>query len=629
MSEAPQKDDPQPWRCGEPYRYPLPSEKGNPWETLLDSLLEQDRTQCDAWNDEVQNLLIFAGLFSAVLTAFVIESYKALQPDPNDQIITLLAQISANTQGPPGNLSQALPSRPALADAFTPSESSIRINAFWFTSLVLSITTALIGIVSLQWIREHKKYPGRISPRDKFALLNMRNEAMKRWYVPEIFSTLPLLLQLALLLFLAGLVDFILPFGTKVATPVIVIAGCPVLFLAFTTILPGLQVFAFLAPISNADKDVPAQCPYKSPQSYVFRRLISLSERLFPAYNALARVIHFVFSDLPARAVKIFSGEYVGPQRTVRQGSISRFISKAWNSKGWMDYDLHWLALRDAYAKCIVHGKAGVGAVDQSQSARVGPVYDATRGLQSISSSNADGRATLVYTLYQCISELSSVIVSKKSPLMMRLGLDIPLHQEYNRYFQALLSRGGVGTLLGFCRTLTYQVDAEELGAPALDLMHDENCLMFLVEVQQPSSDPLVGRHMAELHIRLMHSLYSETPVLFDPNNLVLSLDYHQHILQSIYDWPLYIFNDDFLNQALYAKETLLLASRPENGRNDISSLYSFLPILKAYLQLRGTPELVPQFEVPVDLSAQWWDELLRQESILPNTHLPDEKIED
>ncbi|KAF9484085.1 hypothetical protein BDN70DRAFT_826282 [Pholiota conissans] len=72
---------------------------------LLKPEMEADKIQCDAWKDEVQTLLIFAGLF-AVVTAFVIESYKFLLPDPNDTIISLLTQIANapnNSSSPPLN----------------------------------------------------------------------------------------------------------------------------------------------------------------------------------------------------------------------------------------------------------------------------------------------------------------------------------------------------------------------------------------------------------------------------------------------------------------------------------------------------------------------------------------------
>ncbi|KAF8898110.1 hypothetical protein CPB84DRAFT_1633457, partial [Gymnopilus junonius] len=139
------------------------------WEKLLNPLLEKDRVQCEAWKDEVQNLLIFAGLFSAVLSAFVVVSYPTLQPDQNETMISLLARIATRLDNPLNATLSADPVNPALFSN-APTPSSIRINAFWFISLVLSLTAALIGIISLQWLREHQQYPSSIPARQKFAL---------------------------------------------------------------------------------------------------------------------------------------------------------------------------------------------------------------------------------------------------------------------------------------------------------------------------------------------------------------------------------------------------------------------------------------------------------------------------
>ncbi|KIM36337.1 hypothetical protein M413DRAFT_33824, partial [Hebeloma cylindrosporum] len=101
------------------------------------------------WTEEVQNLLIFAGLFSAVVTSFVVESSKDLQPDSNTLLLSHIATLIDNaTKGTVSNVPQI---------QFSPSPSSYRINALWFASLVLSLATVLVGIVSLQWIREHQQ----------------------------------------------------------------------------------------------------------------------------------------------------------------------------------------------------------------------------------------------------------------------------------------------------------------------------------------------------------------------------------------------------------------------------------------------------------------------------------------
>ncbi|KAF8164663.1 hypothetical protein BJ912DRAFT_863622, partial [Pholiota molesta] len=160
-----------------------------------------DTTRCAAWKDEVSTLLIFAGLFSAVVTAFVIESYKFLQPGPNDAVVGLLFHIA-------NSLNNTTPFPPAVSPAsiatpFSQTSSSVRINILWFISLILSLTIVLVGTISLQWLREHQSYPD-VSSKEKLAIFHMRAEALDVWFVPQIFSALPVLLQVALALFLGG-----------------------------------------------------------------------------------------------------------------------------------------------------------------------------------------------------------------------------------------------------------------------------------------------------------------------------------------------------------------------------------------------------------------------------------------
>ncbi|KAF8160169.1 hypothetical protein BJ912DRAFT_865990 [Pholiota molesta] len=121
------------------FKHAPPKPDGDPWEILLKPKLEADTVRCDAWKDEVQNLLIFAGLFSAVVTAFVIESYKFLQPGLNDAVVGLLFQIANslnNTSSFPPSVDPA-----SISTPLSPTSSSIRLNVFFFLSLILSLTT--------------------------------------------------------------------------------------------------------------------------------------------------------------------------------------------------------------------------------------------------------------------------------------------------------------------------------------------------------------------------------------------------------------------------------------------------------------------------------------------------------
>ncbi|THG92464.1 hypothetical protein EW026_g8447 [Hermanssonia centrifuga] len=71
-----------------------PTEKPDGWKVLLGAMEQSDQKTLDRWKAEMDNLLIFAGLLSAVVTAFTVESYQWLRDDPAATSVVLLAQIS-------------------------------------------------------------------------------------------------------------------------------------------------------------------------------------------------------------------------------------------------------------------------------------------------------------------------------------------------------------------------------------------------------------------------------------------------------------------------------------------------------------------------------------------------------
>jgi len=43
-------------------RFPIPSHEDNEWAVCLEPLITEDRLRCEAWREEVQNILIFVGI---------------------------------------------------------------------------------------------------------------------------------------------------------------------------------------------------------------------------------------------------------------------------------------------------------------------------------------------------------------------------------------------------------------------------------------------------------------------------------------------------------------------------------------------------------------------------------------
>ncbi|KAF8877865.1 hypothetical protein BD779DRAFT_1230183 [Infundibulicybe gibba] len=193
------------WRSGQPPHYKLP-ESGNHWKECKDRADQFDRDFRVEWNSEIDSLPTFAGLFSAVVTAFTIESYKWLQPNPQDMSNQILLNISAQL----GNRNITISPSPP----FTPSTSSIRINIFWFLSLTFSVLAGLLGIACKQWLRRYKRDVPLPYERD-LALRQFQYEGFMQWGPVDILSALPMLLEFGVFLFFIGLVDFLQSLNMK------------------------------------------------------------------------------------------------------------------------------------------------------------------------------------------------------------------------------------------------------------------------------------------------------------------------------------------------------------------------------------------------------------------------------
>ncbi|KAF8643953.1 hypothetical protein AX16_008758 [Volvariella volvacea WC 439] len=108
---------------------------------------------------------------------------------------------------------------------------------------------------------------------------------------------LPVLLQLAVIFFFAGVIDLLWHLHPVVAAIVTAIVGAMMFFLLFTTVAPTLH---FFASYSFEDSHLPAPCPYKSPQAWSLCRMMQSLERISMSLDELLRikVFHSLFALL-------------------------------------------------------------------------------------------------------------------------------------------------------------------------------------------------------------------------------------------------------------------------------------------------------------------------------------------
>ncbi|EIM83824.1 uncharacterized protein STEHIDRAFT_62332 [Stereum hirsutum FP-91666 SS1] len=91
----------------------------------------------DRWKSTLDTLLIFIALFSAIVTTFYIQSSNGLSPDAafeTNQLLATLTDVVILLSGI--NSSQLSLPAPVASE---PEASTLRLNFYWSTSIVLSV----------------------------------------------------------------------------------------------------------------------------------------------------------------------------------------------------------------------------------------------------------------------------------------------------------------------------------------------------------------------------------------------------------------------------------------------------------------------------------------------------------
>ncbi|RXW20260.1 hypothetical protein EST38_g5606 [Candolleomyces aberdarensis] len=192
---------------------------------------EYDKGIIGKWHRNLDTWLVFAALFSAVITALLVESSGIPNVDEN------------------------------------PRSRIIIVNSFWVCSLILSLNSVMLTILVKQWLAEYTWDVGTavLSPEQTFTLRQMRFAVLQKWRVPTIIDYLPLQLLAALVLFYGGLITFLTTMHPVVAGLGISLTAVSVVIFVLTTAIPAVWPTA----------------PYQSPQAWLSYLLSNSIRSLF------------------------------------------------------------------------------------------------------------------------------------------------------------------------------------------------------------------------------------------------------------------------------------------------------------------------------------------------------------
>ncbi|KAH9052781.1 hypothetical protein EDB87DRAFT_1691472 [Lactarius vividus] len=227
------------------------------WSLHVKEAMSHDEARIQSLKGDMDGVLIFAAFFSISLASFLVDKIHDLRPDPAQQMVyyqqqnvALLAQISKQVSSIAPQIS--IPSTPPPPYVFNLNPSDVRVNVFWFMSLVFSISAALLATLVQQWVRDYMHVFQRYSnPLKSARLRQYLYEGAEGWYMPVVAESVPGLVHVSLFLFFLGLGDSLLNVNTTVGvTTVVPITLCALLY-----------VFSMFAPV------IKPQSPFRNPFS--------------------------------------------------------------------------------------------------------------------------------------------------------------------------------------------------------------------------------------------------------------------------------------------------------------------------------------------------------------------------
>jgi len=169
------------------------------WERYVDAARGYDTMMVDEWNKCLDVILVFIGLFIAVLTAFIIETEKQFSVDPaetTDQILVNISQQLFNSSTPAAHIQVDPP--PVPLDI----SKVIFSNTLLFVSLAISIGIAMLSMAAKLWLIRYMSLNRKGgSPYDRAMRRQEAFSGIEAWKLHRAIDSLPLWTLLAVLLF--------------------------------------------------------------------------------------------------------------------------------------------------------------------------------------------------------------------------------------------------------------------------------------------------------------------------------------------------------------------------------------------------------------------------------------------
>ena len=158
----------------------------------------------------------------------------------------------------------------------------VQVQAILFASLVLSLLSAFLAMLGKQWLNRYESTGMRGSAIERSHSRQQKLGGIIAWYFDNVMESLPLMLQVALLLLGCALTRYLWEINITIASVV----------LGLTSF--GVAFYLFIVIAGTASES----CPYQTPAAHIFRHILRhLHDHLLPTLRAAPAVTSVVVSS--------------------------------------------------------------------------------------------------------------------------------------------------------------------------------------------------------------------------------------------------------------------------------------------------------------------------------------------
>ena len=204
-------------------------------------------------------------------SAFIIQVQPQLQQDPNGETAALLRVLIYKMDNT--TFGGAVPTIPQWSG---PPRAIVQVQAILYASLAVSLLSAFLAMLGKRWLNKYGSVDMRGTAIERSQNRQRKLDGIAAWYFDHVMGSLPLMLQVALLLLGCALSLYLWGINTTIASVVLGVTSFGVLFYVFIVIAGAASV----------------SCPYQTPGAYILRHILCYTLPCIP------RGLCYVFRSL-------------------------------------------------------------------------------------------------------------------------------------------------------------------------------------------------------------------------------------------------------------------------------------------------------------------------------------------